>query len=276
MKSIKIFLFVILAATVFVACNKYSKIEKSKDPVYKLHKADSLYHAGKYRIAQTLYESLFSTYKGDKKFEELYYKFAYTYYYLEQYKEAEGLFKGYLEVFPNSAKAEEVDFMRAYAFYKQSPKIDLEQVNTVKAMNMMQTFINNHPGSDRIKEATEIIDKSRRKLEKKDARAAQLYYDLGHFRAAAIAFEGLLNTYPETTMGENYKLMVVKAYYKFAGLSIPSKQIERYGQVTIAYQDFLDRFPESNFKKEAESYSILSKNKIKELQNEQNSQTTKR
>ena len=206
MKSLKFLLIAVVLGSTFMACNKYSKIEKSKDPVYKLSMADSLYSAGKYRIAQTLYESLFSSYKVDKKFEDLYYKFAYTYYYMEQYKEAEGLFKGYLEVFPNSARAEEVDYMRAYSYYKQSPKIDLEQVNTVKAMNMMQTFINNHPGSSRIAAATEIIDKSRAKLEKKDARAAQLYYDLGHFRAGAIAFENLLNTYPETTKGEEYKL----------------------------------------------------------------------
>ncbi len=276
MKSLKFLLIAVVLGSTFMACNKYSKIEKSKDPVYKLSMADSLYSAGKYRIAQTLYESLFSSYKGDKKFEDLYYKFAYTYYYMEQYKEAEGLFKGYLEVFPNSARAEEVDYMRAYSYYKQSPKLDLEQVNTVKAMNMMQTFINNHPGSSRIADATEIIDKSRAKLEKKDARAAQLYYDLGHFRAGAIAFETLLNTYPETTNGEHYKLMVVKSYYKFAGLSIPAKQIERYSQVTTAYEDFLDRFPESKSQAEAENYSNLSKNKIKELQNEQNTQTTKR
>lgn len=276
MKSINNLLIALVIGSTFMACNKYSKIEKSKDPVYKLQMADSLYAAGKYRIAQTLYESLFSAYKGDKKFEDLYYKFAYTYYYMGQYKEAEGLFKGYLEVFPNSARAEEVDYMRAYSYYKQSPKIDLEQVNTVKAMNMMQTFINNHPGSSRIAAATEIIDKSRAKLERKDARAAQLYYDLGHFRAAAIAYESLLNTYPETTKGEEYKLMVVKSYYKFAGLSYTSKQIERYSQVTTAYQDFLDRFPESKYQAEAENYSNLSKNKIKEIQNEQNSQTTKR
>ena len=276
MKSLKFLLIAVVLGSTFMACNKYSKIEKSKDPVYKLNMADSLYNAGKYRIAQTLYEGLFPAYKGDKKFEDLYYKFAYTYYYLQQYQEAEGLFKGYLEVFPNSARAEEVDYMRAYSYFKQSPKIDLEQVNTIKAMNMMQTFINNHPGSPRIADATEIIDKSRAKLEMKDARTAQLYYDLGHFRAAAIAFESLLNTYPETTKGEEYKLMVVKSFYKFAGLSYASKQIERYSQVTTAYEDFLDRFPDSKVLAEAENYSNLSKIKIKELEYEQNSQTTKR
>ena len=105
--------------------------------------------------------------------------------------DAENLFKGYLEVFPNSAKAEEVDYMRAYSFYKQSPKLELEQVNTLKAMNMMQTFINTHPGSSRIKDATDIIDQCRQKMEMKEFRSAQLYYNLEQYKASAIAFANL-------------------------------------------------------------------------------------
>ena len=52
------------------------------------------------------------------------------------------LFKGFLEVFPNSSKAEEIAYMHAYCFYMQSPKVELEQTNTAKAIGMMQTFIN--------------------------------------------------------------------------------------------------------------------------------------
>jgi outer membrane protein assembly factor BamD len=191
------------------------------------------------------------------------------------YKEAENLFKGYLEVFPNSTKAEEVDYMRAYCFYKQSPKLELEQVNTTKAIGMMQSFINTHPASEKVKEATEIIDKCRAKLELKEYRGAQLYYNLSEFRAAAIAFTNLLNDFPESASGDHYKLMVVKSYYKFARMSIISKQTERFEKVVAEYQDFLDRFPESSLLKEAESYSILSNNQIKAIQNEQTSSSFK-
>ena len=91
-------------------------------------------------------------------------------------------------MFPNSTKAEEMDYMRAYTFYKQSPKAELDQTNTIKAMGMMQTFINTHPGSARNKEATEIIDKCRAKLEVKDHKAAQLYYDMGQFQGGGSRF----------------------------------------------------------------------------------------
>ncbi|MEP6712070.1 MAG: outer membrane protein assembly factor BamD [Ferruginibacter sp.] len=275
MKLLRNFIAIIILAFAFTSCNKFSKVEKSKDTDYKLTKADEYYANKKYKYAQQLYEQLFAAYKGSQKFEDLYYKYAYCFYYDGQYKDAENLFKGYLETFPNSARAEEVDYMRSYCFYKESPKLELEQVNTLKAMNMMQSFINTHPGSSRIKDATEIIDKSRAKLEQKDFRSAQLYYNLGQFRASALAFANLMNAYPESMKGEEYKLMVVKSYYRFAKLSYETKQIERYEKVTSEYEDFVDRFPESKLLKEAEDYSNLSKNHIKDIQNEQTTSSAK-
>ena len=274
-------LFKVLLAPLFLlilvsSCNKYNKVTKSKDYDYKLKMADELFSKGKYKIAQELYEELFPVFKGTVKFEELYYKDAYCFYYMKSYADAENLFKGFLEVFPNSSKAEEVDFLRSYCFYKQSPKLELEQVNTIKAMGMMQTFINTHPGSERNKEATEIIDKCRAKLEMKEHRAAELYYNMGQYRAAAIAFTSLTNNYPESLKGEQYKLKTVKAYYKFAKLSYEEKQVERFEKVVAEYEDFIDRYPESKLLKEAESISNQSKNNIKAIKYEQTQTAAKR
>ncbi|MEO7048364.1 MAG: outer membrane protein assembly factor BamD [Ferruginibacter sp.] len=269
MRIVRNFLALFIVVLISTSCSKFSKIEKSKDTDYKLTKADEFYANKKYKYAQQLYEELFPSFKGSQKFEDLYYKYAYCFYYDKQYKDAENLFKGYLETFPNSPKAEEVDYMRSYCFYKESPKLELEQVNTVKAMNMMQSFINTHPGSSRIKDANDVIDKCKAKLELKDARAAELYYNLTQYRAAALAYTELLNSYPESVKGEEYKLMVVKSYYKFAKMSYEIKQIERFEKVTTEYEDFVDRFPDSKLLKEAEDYSNLSKNHIKEIKNEQ-------
>lgn len=276
MKLVKVFSGLILLSFLLFSCSKYSKVEKSKDVEYKLTKADEYFAKKKYRQAQQLYESLFPVYKGTQKFEDLYYKYAYCFYYQGLYSDAENLFKGYLEVFPTSARAEEVDYMRAYSYYKRSPKLELEQVNTVKSMNMMQSFINTHPTSARNKDASEIIDASRAKLEQKDYRSALLYYNLEKYRAAALTFSNLLNKYPESPNGEEYKLMVIKSYFKFAKMSYVDKQVERFEKVISEFSDFSERFPESKFFKEAEEYNNLSKTQIKEIQNEQNTSTVKR
>ena len=276
MRSLKILLPLLLVLLGFTACNKFSKIQKNKDYEFRLTKAEEYYAKKKYRYAQQLYEELFPVYKGTQKFEDLYYKYAYCFYYQNLYRDAENLFKGYLEVFPNGSRAEEVDYMRAYCFYKQSPKLELEQVNTVKAMGMMQTFINTHPGSPRIKDATEIIDKSRAKLEMKEFRGAQLYYNLNPYRASAITFTTLLNNFPESEKRDEYKIMVVKSYYRFAKMSIFEKQEERFEKVITEYQDFADRYPDSKYLKDAEEYSKLSQNQIKAIKNEQNPSSAKR
>lgn len=260
----------------FISCNPVNKIQKSKDYDYMLSKADEFFAKKKYKYAQPLYESLFPVFKGTQKFEDLYYKYAYCFFYQKQYQDAQGLFKGYLEVFPNSTRAEEVDYMKAYSYFKESPKIELDQANTVKAMNMMQTFINTHPGSERIKDATAIIDQCRQKLEQKEYRGAKLFFNLGQYRAAAIAFGNLLNTYPESVKADEYKLLSIKSYYKFAQLSINEKQVERYETVVNEFDDFADRFPDSPLLSEAESYKNLSQHKIKEIQNEQASSSVKR
>jgi outer membrane protein assembly factor BamD len=274
MRPLSILLVFCLAIT--SCASDFGKVLKSKDYDYQLKKADEYFYKKKYNQAEQLYVELFPVFKGTQKFEDLYYKYAYCSFFQKNYEDAENLFKGFLEVFPNSPKEEEVAYMHAYMYYLQSPKIELEQTNTAKAIGMMQTFINTHPGSSRLKSAFDVIDKSRAKLELKEYQSAALYYKLQQYRAAGLAFTTLLNDYPESAKGDEYKLMTIKSYYLFAKLSIAEKQAERYEKVVTEFNDFTDRYPESKLLKTAQEYNNLSLNHIKELQNEQAKTTTKR
>jgi outer membrane protein assembly factor BamD len=212
-----------------------------------------------------LFEDLFPVFKGSARFEDLYYKYAYTAYNLKDYTNAENLFKTFVETFPTSPKAEDADFMRAYSYYKQSPKAELDQTNTMKAMGQMQVFINTHPGSARNREASNIIDECRAKLEIKDYRNAELYYNLGYYKAAAIAFGSLLDNFPDTNRGDEYKLMAIKSYYQYAVNSIAEKQTERFETVVSETVDFSDRFPESKLVKSVEQYKTQSLNYLNSI-----------
>jgi len=246
-----------------------TKLLKNPDASYKLRRAEQFFAKKDYIKAQQVYEDIMPFFKTSKEFEDIYYKYAYCAYHLSDFMNAENLFKSYLEIFPTSARAEEIDYMRAYCYYKQSPKAQLDQTNTVRAMGMMQTFINTHPGSPRNKEANDIIDICRAKLETKDFLSAQLYYDLGQFRAAGVAFTSLLNAYPESYRADEYKLMVIKSYFRFAEMSIEEKKVERFEQVIGECFEFVDRYPESKLKKEVDNFLNLSQNNIKILTNEQ-------
>ena len=113
-------------------------------------------------------------------------------------------------------------------------------------------------------------------MEMKEFRSAQLYYNLEQYKAAALVYTNLLNNFPETQKGDEYKLMVIKAYYRYAKLSVVEKQVERFEKVIEEYQDFMDRFPDSKLLKEAEEYNNLSINHLKDKKNEQISSSAKR
>jgi outer membrane protein assembly factor BamD len=259
-----------LSVVLMTGCGKsMSKLLKNPDASYKLRRAEQFFVKKDFVKAQQVYEDIMPFFKTSKEFEDIYYKYAYCAYNLSDFMNAENLFKSYLEIFPTSTRAEEIDYMRAYCYYKQSPKAQLDQTNTVRAMGMMQTFINTHPGSPRNKEATEIIDICRAKLETKDFLSAQLYYELGQFRAAGVAFTSLLNAYPDSYRADEYKLMVIKSYFRFAEMSIEEKKVERFEQVVSECFEFTDRYPESKWKKEVDNFLNQSQNNIKILTNEQ-------
>jgi outer membrane protein assembly factor BamD len=266
-------LFLVLISLSAASCSKFAKVQKSNDYEYKLRMADKYYVEKKYHYAQQLYEELFPLFKGQPQFEDLFYKFAYCSYHLRDWLNAENLFKQFTEVFPNSPRAEEMEYMRAYTYYRQSPKIELDQTNTQKAIGLMQIFINTHPNSPKVKEANEIIDLCRAKLEQKEFKSAELYFNLGHYRAAAIAYTSLMNNFPASPKSDEYKLNVIKSYFLFAGNSVDEKKPARYEQVVNECNDFIDRFPDSKLLPEVERYLALSKNNIKANNNEQITKT---
>jgi len=257
--------FVLLAFLTFSSCSKFSKIQKSSDYDYKLKMAEQYFAEKNYSKAQILFEDIFPAMKGTARFEDLYYKFAYCAFYQHDYLNAENLFKGFVELFPNSTRAEEADYMRAYSYYKQSPKVDLDQTNTTRAVALMQTFISTHPNSSRIKEASDIIDACRKKLELKEFKAAELYFTLSHYKSAATAFSTLSENYPDSEKGDEYKMMVVKSWYQYAMNSIPEKQKERFEKVLNECSDFADRYPESKQASEVDRVKKLTNNNIKNI-----------
>lgn len=261
---------ILLASVILVSCsNKFSKTLKSKDYEYKYKMAEQYYAKKDYTKAQVLFEDIFPYVKGTARYEDMYYKFAYSYYYQSDYLNAENLFKNFVENFPNSTKGEECDYMRAYCYFKQSPKVDLDQTNTNKTMQLMQVFINTHPSSKRVQDATDIIDKCREKLEAKEFKGAELYYNLGFYKAAAIAFANVSDNFPDSKRADEYKLQVIKAYFRYAEMSYEEKQKERFEKVISECVDFQDRYADSKHLDEVNKFKLQSTNYIKNQKNEQ-------
>jgi outer membrane protein assembly factor BamD len=76
-------------------------------------------------------------------------------------------FKNFVTTYPLSDKAEEALFMAAMCNDRLSPRYELDQTYTTKAIDGFQNFINQYPESKRLDTANAMITKLRKKLEKK-------------------------------------------------------------------------------------------------------------
>lgn len=218
-----------------------------------------------YLHARELYESLLPVMKGTKNFEAMYYKYAMACFQMKDYNSASYHFRTYSKSYPNSPNADEAEFLHAYAIYKMSPKITVMQTNTEKALEVLQSFVNNHPDSKHVTEANTYIAIANEKLEEKAALAAKLYFDINQYKAATVVYKNLQTDFPMSTKMDEYQFMIVKANYKFAKASIKEKQEERYVTVLSAYQELVDSYPQSKYIKDAEKYFSLASTNIKKL-----------
>jgi outer membrane protein assembly factor BamD len=257
------FLFAAFALVLVASCSPYERVRKSSDVNLKLTKANEYYDKKKYQRANELYHDLMPVLRGTRNFEQLFYRYAYTFYYQKDWATAALYFKNFTSSFPNSRDAEECEFMHALCLVKMSPKSNLDQTNTLKAGEALQSYINTHPDSKRLAEANQYMEELRKKLETKEASAAKLYYNIGQFKAASIAYKEVINQYPESTNSDYYQFMIVKSWYEYAKTSIPEKQQERYAGTVAAFSDLKTSYPTSPYIKEAERYDLLAKNNLR-------------
>jgi outer membrane protein assembly factor BamD len=261
-------LLLIAALSLFSSCqSNFEKLQKSKDFAYKLTRADQYYDKKQYTKANTLYEELLTVYKGTKNFENLYYRYAYTFYNNKEYLAASYHFKNFADLFPKSSKSEECEFLNSLCLYNISPEYTLDQSNTVKSIGELQTFVNTHPESEHVKEANKLIDESRAKLEIKDTYGAELYYKIGEYKAAAVAFEQIIRKYPDSKNTDYYDYMKIKSNHIYAQNSISEKQEERFSKIKTDYSDFIRKYPKSPFRSEVEKINSLSLASLKKIAN---------
>jgi len=241
----------IASVAVLVSCGDYQKILKSTDYEFKFKKAREYYDEKEYARAITLYEELVTIYRGTNRAAELNYYLAKSYYGQKDYLLAGHYFRQLIKDFPRSEFGEESQFLIGYCYYMESPKPRLDQETTKKGIDALQLFINVYPTSDRLEEANKLIDELREKLVYKSYLSGRLYYDLADYRAAVISLSNSLKEYPDTKYREELMFLLLKAKYLLGENSIDEKKRERLNQALDEYFTFVDEFPDSKYRKDA-------------------------
>ena len=235
------------------ACNsEFRKVQKSGDWKMMYDAAMKYYQEEDYYHANLLFENILPIIKGRPEAELAQYYYAYSYYYQQKYILSAHYFQTFYETYSRSAHAEEAMFMHAYSLYQESPVPNLDQQSTREAIDAMQKFMNRHPYSEHIDKAQQIINELQLKLEIKAFDNARLYYDLENYKAALVAFDNFQNDYPDSHLNEEISFLTMKTQYKLASQSIRSLQKERFHTTIKFYENFIDKYPNSKFVREAE------------------------
>jgi outer membrane protein assembly factor BamD len=245
-------IYTFLLVAFFCSCSEYQKAFKSEDPALKFTVAEKLYDAGKYQKAIRIFEQLSPLYKGKPQAEKMFYMYSQSLYKTEQFYLSGYQFDSFVALYPKSEKVEESSFLAAKSYSELSPTYSLDQSDTDKAVNKMQTFINNYTKSQYLPEANKIVKELTDKLEKKAFENARQYNTIADHKSAIKALGNFISDFPGTIFKEKALYYILDSSYKLAINSISSKTKERLDNAKEAHASLLKFNANTNYKKTAD------------------------
>jgi len=257
-------LLVFISALLFFSCkDSYNYISRKGSLPQKYEFAKKYFAKKKYSKAQPLLEEIYPLYKGKKEAEDIYYMLAYSHYRLKDYLLASYHFNTFVNSYSLSERGEECAFMHCMCEYYKSLPSYLDQTITSDAIKEFQVFVNNYPDSRYMDQCNLTIDKLRAKLHKKAYANAMLYYQIGDYKAASVAFMNAVKDYPDLPQKDELDFLIVKSNYLFAKNSIIQLQPQRYKKAIEAANTY--------FEEHAQSKSIYDSD-VKKLLNQINTE----
>lgn len=264
----KFALYALILVT-FCSCGEYQRVLKSTDANVKFDYAQRAFEQKKYTQASTVLRDCVTEFKGTPKAEESLYLLAMSYFENKDYVNSCAYFKLYYQRYPKGKYAELARYFCGYGYYLDSPEAQLDQSGTIKAIEELQAFLDYYPRSDRVTLAQTVIFELQDKLTLKQLQNAQLYYNLGNYlgnnyESAVIVAKNAIKTYPYSKYKEELEMLVLKARYQEAAQSIDERKADRFRDVIDEYYSFINNYPESPFREEADNIFKIAQRYVKD------------
>lgn len=259
----------LLAAVAMSSCGEYQKVLKSTDPNYKFDYAKRAFEEKKYVQAYTLLKDISTVFKGSNKAEECLYLLAMSYYENKEYPEAASYFKAYYQRYPKGKYAEPARYYAGYSYYLDSPEAQLDQSETIRAIQELQGFLDYFPRSEKVPLAQNAIFEMQDKLTLKELQNAQLYYNLGNYmgnnyESCIVTARNAVKEYPYSKYKEELEMLILKAKYQEASQSVIEKRTERFRDVIDEYYAFINNYPDSKNREEADNILKIARRYVKD------------
>lgn len=263
----------IIAAIVLVlslsSCGEYQRVLKSNDYNYKFEFAKQAFENKRYVQAATLFKDCSTVFKGSDKAEESLYLLAMSNYENKDYVSSGAYFKTYYQRYPKGKYVELARFYCGYGYYLDSPDPQLDQSTTIAGIEELQAFLDFFPRSDKVAVAQNAIFELQDKLTLKQLQNTQLYYNLGNYmgnnyESAVIVAKNAVKDYPYSKYKEDLELLILKARFQEAQQSIDERKPDRYRDVIDEYFSFINNYPDSPNRDEAENIYAIARKYVKD------------
>lgn len=248
MKKILILSLVAFAA---VSCkSQFDALLASNDAQAKYAAAMDYFNNGKYQKAAALFESMAVLTTGTAQDDTVQFYWGLSNYRAKDFLTAESNFTRFINHYPLSVFTPEAQFLRIDCLYRSTYRYELDQLPTKEALAEIARYKRENPGSPRIEACTKMEDDLNERLERKALESAKLYYKMEKYRSARLAFKNVLKDNSENRYREEILYYTAMSSYKYAQLSVESKQKERYLTFVDDYLNFVGELPESAYRRE--------------------------
>lgn len=252
--TIKFMRFALIAlsvAALSVSCkSQYEMLLNSNDADAKYEAAFKYFNEGKYSKAASLFESLSVLTNGTERDDTVQYYWGLSNYRFKDYYTAETNFAKFSESFPRSPFASQARFLRLDCLYRSTLRYELDQSPTYTAINAISEYMSEYPDSPDIQTCREMLDDLNKRLDTKAYEGARLYYKMEDYIASRVALRNVLKEDSDNAYREDILYYIAMSSYKYAQLSVHSKQRERYLTFVDDYLNFIGELPSSPYRKE--------------------------
>ncbi len=220
------------------------------------------YEKQSYLTAAKIFEQLYPITLGSAVGDTILFLFADCYMQNGDYRLAAYHFKEYGRKYPNSARAELATLNCVKALYYLSPEYNIDQSNTLYAIDEINYFTFQYPKSEYIEECNTMLDELREKLARKDFEIFKLYYHTENYKAAQIAANNFIKDFAYSSLVPEMFYILIQSNLEYANKSIESKQKERYQSCVEAYELLVAQFPDNPYVAQSVKYAEEAKEKI--------------
>jgi outer membrane protein assembly factor BamD len=203
--------------------------------------AMKLFNKKDYYEARTQFRIVILNAPGSTIVDEAQFYLAECHYHMDEFLLGASEYERLLKLYPRSAFLDDSQYKLALCYDRMSPKSDLDQKYTLKAIQEFQRFLEDYPTSEFVEEVEKKLFRARAKLAKKEFDTGNLYRKMTLCEAAIYSFDDVLNHYYDSQYAEPALFYKGECLFK----------TERRDEAKTALETLLEKFPKSSFASQA-------------------------